>query len=261
MCKTRKWSPRHRDHGLNEAHDDKQNTSDDEEEEQEVLKRLLSRPSPGSPLDMNQLFPAATTTTVPTDAQLNRNNSSRSCVRNCRNEKKSISENIIPPASYAACLSHEMNDVKTAKTAASFVPSSQVSFATSFPSFRQHQENIPNILLNETTASLPYQHKTSFSVANNPDGQANFFPYDPETSSTLPFTRAGSWLDGMSGTGLLQQQQLDRLSKMMGVSPSDIDKYSRVVFPVCFICFNLMYWIIYTHISESTVSDLVPYES
>ena len=226
-----------------------------------MLKRLLSRPSPGSPLDTNQLFPADTSTVPSSDAQLNRNNSSRSCVRNYRNEKKSISENMIhvPPASYAACLSHDMNDVKTAKTAASFVPSSQVSFATSFPSFRQqHQENI---LLNETATSLPYHHKTSFSVANNPDGQANFFPYDPETSSTLPFTRAGSWFDQMSATGLLQQQQLDRLSKMMGVSPSDIDKYSRVVFPVCFICFNLMYWIIYTHISESTVSDLVPYES
>ena len=32
---------------------------------------------------------------------------------------------------------------------------------------------------------------------------------------------------------------------LFGVCPSDIDKYSRVVFPVCFLCFNLMYWIIY----------------
>lgn len=40
-------------------------------------------------------------------------------------------------------------------------------------------------------------------------------------------------------------------NRMLGVSPSDIDKYSRVVFPVCFICFNLMYWIIYMHISAS----------
>ena len=38
-------------------------------------------------------------------------------------------------------------------------------------------------------------------------------------------------------------------NKMLGVSPSDIDKYSRVVFPVCFVCFNLMYWVIYMHIS------------
>ena len=42
-------------------------------------------------------------------------------------------------------------------------------------------------------------------------------------------------------------------SKMLGVSPSDIDKYSRVLFPVCFICFNLMYWIIYMHISAKEV--------
>lgn len=39
-------------------------------------------------------------------------------------------------------------------------------------------------------------------------------------------------------------------NKLFGVSPSDIDKYSRVIFPVCFVCFQLMYWIIYTHISD-----------
>ena len=47
------------------------------------------------------------------------------------------------------------------------------------------------------------------------------------------------------------------LQKMGGVSPSDIDKYSRILFPVSFICFNLMYWIIYLNISEDVVEDLV----
>jgi len=47
------------------------------------------------------------------------------------------------------------------------------------------------------------------------------------------------------------------LQKMGGVSPSDIDKYSRILFPVSFICFNLMYWIIYLNISEAVVPDLV----
>lgn len=47
-------------------------------------------------------------------------------------------------------------------------------------------------------------------------------------------------------------------NKLFGVSPSDIDKYSRVVFPVCFVCFNLMYWIIYLHISEQITEGLVP---
>src|SRR6218665_2705139 len=43
---------------------------------------------------------------------------------------------------------------------------------------------------------------------------------------------------------------------LFGVCPSDIDKYSRVVFPVCFLCFNLMYWIIYMHISEFLTEEM-----
>ena len=48
------------------------------------------------------------------------------------------------------------------------------------------------------------------------------------------------------------------LQKMLGISPSDIDKYSRIFFPVSFICFNLMYWIIYLHVSDEVAPDLVP---
>ena len=51
-------------------------------------------------------------------------------------------------------------------------------------------------------------------------------------------------------TGLTQFRGPKNPNTLFGVCPSDIDKYSRVVFPVCFLCFNLMYWIIYMHISD-----------
>ena len=47
------------------------------------------------------------------------------------------------------------------------------------------------------------------------------------------------------------------LQKMLGISPSDIDKYSRIFFPVSFICFSLMYWIIYLHVSDEIARDLI----
>lgn len=47
------------------------------------------------------------------------------------------------------------------------------------------------------------------------------------------------------------------INKLYGTTPSDIDKYSRIMFPVCFVCFNLMYWIIYLHISDVVADDLV----
>jgi len=47
------------------------------------------------------------------------------------------------------------------------------------------------------------------------------------------------------------------INKMFGITASDIDKYSRVIFPITFVCFQLMYWIIYQHLSDIIVEDLV----
>lgn len=47
----------------------------------------------------------------------------------------------------------------------------------------------------------------------------------------------------------LEPSKVRQFDTIFRVRPSDIDKYSRVVFPVCFICFQLMYWLVYLHIS------------
>jgi glycine receptor alpha-3 len=41
-----------------------------------------------------------------------------------------------------------------------------------------------------------------------------------------------------------------------GVTPSDIDKYSRALFPLCFFAFQTIYWVIYISISAVDTGNL-----
>ena len=53
------------------------------------------------------------------------------------------------------------------------------------------------------------------------------------------------------------KQDMDTICGMRG---SDIDKYSRVIFPVTFLCFQLTYWIIYLHMSRDPLDAHVYFQ-
>lgn len=93
-----------------------------------------------------------------------------------------------------------------------------------------------------TTTSAPSNGNNSTDV-NLPSTKSTTGPTSAPTTSENNATTGDT-----DATGSFLPIFSKNLNKMFGVSSSDIDKYSRVVFPVCFVCFNLMYWIIYMHI-------------
>ena len=46
-------------------------------------------------------------------------------------------------------------------------------------------------------------------------------------------------------------------TRLFGMRASDIDKYSRVIFPIMFITFHLMYWMVYLSLAGEPVDDIV----
>ena len=43
---------------------------------------------------------------------------------------------------------------------------------------------------------------------------------------------------------------MKNLNTMFGMTASDIDKYSRMVFPITFTCFHLTYWMVYQRLAS-----------
>lgn len=91
--------------------------------------------------------------------------------------------------------------------------------------------------------------------------EVRFKVHDPKAhfkGGTLENTVNAAKADEEIGVPYPRPGSVDKTGTLfLGITPSDIDKYSRVIFPVCFVCFNLMYWIIYLHISDVVADDLV----
>ncbi|XP_021947667.1 gamma-aminobutyric acid receptor subunit beta isoform X1 [Folsomia candida] len=87
-------------------------------------------------------------------------------------------------------------------------------------------------------------------MANSLQNAHQLFPQQPQPSTSFNQRK-------FIGTEKIRQIIPINPNQICGITPSDIDKYSRVVFPVCFVCFNTLYWIIYLHISNVVVDDLV----
>ena len=95
-----------------------------------------------------------------------------------------------------------------------------------------------------------YNHQTSLHHSGTPSPHLPYHHQPRHSASDLCYQSNKHSPERTSQAHLIKDH-----NTLFGVCPSDIDKYSRVVFPVCFLCFNLMYWIIYMHISEFLIDD------
>lgn len=106
---------------------------------------------------------------------------------------------------------------------------------------------------NVTTQQHQHQHQQQPA---QPNGKVNITTQSHQSSAAAALAALTS--SSAPTTEFEVTTGAKDMIKICGCTPSSIDKYSRVLFPICFVCFNLMYWIIYGHISGQVDDDKGP---
>merc|ERR1719410_1706711 len=119
------------------------------------------------------------------------------------------------------------------------------------------------------TASMPRQHPKQATVRlhsccmmtctlnGGPDMVADTRGADLETGRRMPGCHECPRSAPPPPPPPAVHMPKDPGDKIFGLKSSDIDKYSRIIFPIFFASFHLMYWSIFLTISDVVVDDLV----
>jgi hypothetical protein len=88
-------------------------------------------------------------------------------------------------------------------------------------------------------------------------GGHDTLPRNPTSKEEEAFRRGGPPLTAVPIVVPPPLPPAQAPNRVLGMRASDIDKYSRVIFPIMFLSFHLMYWMIYLSISGDIPENLV----
>lgn len=161
--------------------------------------------------------------------------------------RKTHAQNVLSHT--VALIAQQQAEQEMAKTLAAQQQQQQIQLQQLQQSRNNHQS--PNNNAQQLYATLSHMKKQQ-QANEQQKVQQSVVEQFLNTAASLPNFMPGKKPAFPTGSRVVDAnigKSVKHLDSIFGVRPSSIDKYSRVVFPVCFVCFQLMYWIVYLHIS------------